>query len=441
MKPDLIVIGGGLAGSEAAWQAAQLGRKVRLYEMRPDKMTPAHQSGDLAELVCSNSMRASSLENAVGLLKEEMRHMDSLIMRCADRHTVPAGGALAVDRESFAQEVTRSLSEHPNVEIVREEVANIPWIGVPVVIATGPLTSEALSTEIQKVTNTEALYFFDAAAPIIHRESIDDGKVFAASRYEKGGDDYINCPMNKNEYMAFWHELKTAKKNPMHHFENDRFFEGCMPVEELAKRGEKTLLFGPLKPVGLTNPHTGERPFAVVQLRQDDAAGRLFNMVGFQTRLKWPEQKRVFRMIPGLENAEFARYGVMHRNSYIDSPRFLQPTLQAKQAESLLFAGQLTGVEGYVESAANGLVAGINAARLSAGKAPLVFPPETAHGALCQYITSAVADTFQPMNITFGLMPDLEEPVRDRKERRQKLSERALAKVKELRAQNDADWQ
>jgi methylenetetrahydrofolate--tRNA-(uracil-5-)-methyltransferase len=346
-----------------------------------------------------------------------------------------------VDRESFAKEVTQRLNGHPNVEIVREEITSIPWIGVPVVIATGPLTTEALSTEILKVTNTQSLYFFDAAAPIVHRESIDESKVFSASRYEKGGSDYINCPMNKEEYMAFWHELKNAKLHPLHHFENDRFFEGCMPVEELAKRGEKTLLFGPLKPVGLTDPHTGERPFAVVQLRQDDAAGRLYNLVGFQTRLKWPEQKRVFRMIPGLENAEFARYGVMHQNSYIDSPRFLLPTLQAKQALSLLFAGQLTGVEGYVESAANGLVAGINAARISAEKEPLIFPAETAHGALCHYITTSVAESFQPMNITFGLMPDLVEPVRDRKERRHKLSERALRMIRELQTKNLDDWQ
>ncbi len=441
MKPDIIVIGGGLAGSEAAWQAAQLGKQVMLYEMRPNQMTPAHQSGDLAELVCSNSLRAASLENAVGLLKEEMRAMDSLIMACADRHAVPAGGALAVDREGFAKDVTQQLNEHPNVEIIREEVTRIPWTGVPVVIATGPLTTEALSAEILKVTNTQALYFFDAAAPIVYKDTLDDSKVFSASRYGKGGSDYINCPMNKEEYMAFWHELKNAKLHPMQHFENDRFFEGCMPVEELAKRGEKTLLFGPLKPVGLTNPHTGERPFAVVQLRQDDAAGRLYNLVGFQTRLKWPEQRRVFRMIPGLENAEFARYGVMHQNSYIDSPRFLLPTLQAKQAPSLLFAGQITGVEGYVESAANGLVAGINAARLSAGMEPLVFPAETAHGAMCHYITTSVAESFQPMNITFGLMPDLDEPVRDRKERRGKLSERALQMIKTLREKNRADWQ
>ncbi len=432
MKPDIIVIGGGLAGSEAAWQAAQMGKKVCLYEMRPEKKTPAHQTGYLAELVCSNSFRASSVENAVGLLKEEMRRMDSVIIHCADMHTVPAGGALAVDRELFSKEVTRMLEHHPRIEIKHEEIAHIPWSGVPVIIATGPLTSDALSTEIQKVTNTQALHFFDAAAPIVLRESVDDTKVYYASRYDKGGSDYLNCPMNKEEYLAFWQELKDAAVQPLQDFENDRFFEGCMPIEELAKRGEKTLLFGPLKPVGLDHPNTGKRPYAVVQLRQDDAAGKMYNMVGFQTKLKWPEQKRVFRMIPGLENAEFARYGVMHQNTYIDSPRFLLPTLQAKQSKQLFFAGQLTGVEGYVESASNGLVAGINAARLSSGLSPVVFPQETAHGALCHYITTALADIFQPMNITFGLMPDLEFPVKDKKLRRQKLSQRALDHIERL---------
>lgn len=432
MKPDIIVIGGGLAGSEAAWQAAQMGKKVCLYEMRPEKITPAHQTGYLAELVCSNSFRASSVENAVGLLKEEMRRMDSVIIHCADMHTVPAGGALAVDRELFSKEVTRMLEHHPRIEIKHEEIAHIPWSGVPVIIATGPLTSDALSTEIQKVTNTQALHFFDAAAPIVLRESVDDTKVYYASRYDKGGSDYLNCPMNKEEYLAFWQELKDAAVQPLQDFGNDRFFEGCMPIEELAKRGEKTLLFGPLKPVGLDHPNTGKRPYAVVQLRQDDAAGKMYNMVGFQTKLKWPEQKRVFRMIPGLENAEFARYGVMHQNTYIDSPRFLLPTLQAKQSKQLFFAGQLTGVEGYVESASNGLVAGINAARLSSGLSPVVFPQETAHGALCHYITTALADIFQPMNITFGLMPDLEFPVKDKKLRRQKLSQRALDHIERL---------
>lgn len=427
---DIKVIGGGLAGAEAAWQAARLGVNVTLYEMRPGKMTPAHHTGDLAELVCSNSLRASGLQNAVGLLKEEMRRLGSLIMKCADAHAIPAGGALAVDREAFAGAVTGEVRKHPLISLVQAEIQDIPRdTESPVIIATGPLTSETLAKKIAALCGQESLYFYDAAAPIVTAESIDMTKVFRASRYGKGTDDYLNCPMNEEEYRRFYDALLEAEVYSGHgDEEEEKYFEGCMPVEVLASRGYQTLLYGPLKPVGLVNPKTGARPFAVVQLRQDNAAATLYNLVGFQTRLRWPDQKRVFSLIPGLENAEFVRYGVMHRNTYINSPRLLLPTLQFKERKNLFFAGQITGVEGYVESAAMGLVAGFNAARLALGKSPFILPPTTAHGALCRYITTADPGNFQPMNVNFGIFPPLEGKV-PRKARKLAQSQRALEEL------------
>ncbi|HBV98874.1 MAG: tRNA (uracil-5-)-methyltransferase [Peptococcaceae bacterium BICA1-7] len=428
----ITVVGAGLAGSEAAWQAARLGVRVRLYEMRPKRTTPAHQTGSFAELVCSNSLRAASLENAVGLLKEEMRRLDSIIIAAADRHRVPAGGALAVDRELFSSAVTGALEENPLVEVVREEIPSIPEGGI-VVLATGPLTPEDMVRSIKELTGQEHLYFYDAVAPIITLESINMEKAFLSSRYGKGEADYINCPLNKEEYIRFREELAGAERAPRKEFEKEVNFEGCMPIEVLASRGEDTMRYGPLKPVGLTDPHTDQRPYAVVQLRQDNAAGTLYNMVGFQTHLKWPEQQRVLRMIPGLEQAEFVRYGVMHRNTYINSPVVLEATYQCKLRPGLFFAGQITGVEGYVESASAGLVAGINAARLHMGKDLLVFPQVTAHGSLARYITSADPRKFQPMNVTFGLFPELESRIRDRKVRNSMYSERALGSLEDFR--------
>lgn len=422
----ITVIGAGLAGVEATWQLAKRNIPVKLYEMRPHKKSPAHQTGLFAELVCSNSLRAAALENAVGLLKEEMRKLGSLVMESADRHRVPAGGALAVDRHGFAQYITEVLENHPKVEVVRQELTKLPQSGITVV-ATGPLTSDLLAKEIKELLGDEYLYFYDAAAPIVTLESLDLGVVFRASRYGKGDEAYLNCPMNEEEYNVFYQALINAERAPLREFEQQKHFEGCMPVEVLAGRGRETLLFGPLKPVGLTDPRTGKRPFAVIQLRQDNAAGTLYNMVGFQTNLKWGEQKRVFRLIPGMEQAEFVRYGVMHRNTYINSPRLLKPTMQLKGRNNLLFAGQLTGVEGYVESAASGIVAGINAARLYQKLTPVSFPEETAHGALLQYITSTEEKNFQPMNITFGLLPPLDKRVKDKKLRNKLIAERALA--------------
>lgn len=430
----VIIVGAGLAGSEAAWQLAQRDIKVTLYEMRPLKYTPAHKTGEFAELVCSNSLRAAGLENAVGVLKEEMRLMDSLIMEAADSNSVPAGGALAVDRHGFSQYITQKLKDNANITVVNEEVTHIDKDeNTIVIIASGPLTAGALSEEITKLTGEEYFYFYDAAAPLIAKDSINMEKAYRASRYGKGTADYINCPMNKQEYDSFWHELVNAEKMPIKEFEKEVFFEGCMPVEVMASRGIDTLLFGPLKPVGLENPQTGDRPYAVVQLRQDNAADSLYNIVGFQTHLKWPEQKRVFAMIPGLENAEFARYGVMHRNTFINSPTVLLPTLQARAYNNILFAGQMTGVEGYVESASSGLAAGINAAFLAVGRDPVIFPEETAHGALCKYITTAPAKHFQPMNINFGLMPKLAEKIRDKKQKKQIIAERALESIKKFK--------
>jgi methylenetetrahydrofolate--tRNA-(uracil-5-)-methyltransferase len=427
MKPELIIVGAGLAGSEAAWQAANRGIKVQLWEMRPQKMTPAHQTGNFAELVCSNSLRAQALENAVGLLKEELRRLNSIIINCADKHQVPAGGALAVDREGFSGCVTVKLTDHPLIDIEIGEVTSLPGENQVAIIATGPLTSESLAAEIKKITGEDYLYFYDAAAPIVTFESLDKEQIFRASRYDKGNDAaYLNCPLSEEEYNRFWEALVTAETHPLEKFEEKRLFEGCMPVEELARRGKDTLRFGPLKPVGLINPFTGKQPYAVVQLRQDNQEGTLFNLVGFQTRLKWGEQKRVFGLIPGLQTAEFARYGVMHRNTYLSAPKLLQKTYQFKRQEKLFFAGQITGVEGYVESTASGLVAGINAARLIRGLKPVVIPPETAIGALTNYIVHADPEKFQPMNVNFGLFPPLTTKIRSRKERNQAFAQRAL---------------
>lgn len=426
----ITVIGAGLAGSEAAWQAAQRGVAVDLYEMRPKKMTPAHHTPHMAELVCTNSFRADSLTNAVGILKEEMRRLNSLIMNAADRTRVPAGSALAVDREQFSLLVTKKLEEHPLIRIHREEMTELPE-GITVV-ATGPLTSEALSQRLQELTGEEYLYFYDAAAPIVTKESIDLDKVFAASRYGKGAADYLNCPMTEEEFERFYEALISAETVPLKEFEKEIYFEGCLPIEVMAKRGKQTLLFGPFKPVGLTDPRTGKEPFAVVQLRQDNSARTLYNLVGFQTNLKWGEQKRLIQMIPGLEQAEIVRYGVMHRNTYINSPKLLKPTYQFKKRETLFFAGQMTGVEGYVESAASGLVAGINASRLAQGKEPLVFPQQTALGSLAHYVTSADPAHFQPMNANFGLFPPPEKKIKNKQARQAYLAERALSTIQNL---------
>jgi methylenetetrahydrofolate--tRNA-(uracil-5-)-methyltransferase len=429
-QKKIIVIGAGLAGSEAVWQIAKRGLKVTLYEMRPQKFTPAHKTAEFAELVCSNSLRAAGLENAVGVLKEEMRCMDSLIMASADSNCVPAGGALAVDRHGFSRYITEKIKEHPNIDIINAEISTIPRDDDTIVIvASGPLTADGLAQDTARLTGEDYFYFYDAAAPLITRESINMKKAYRASRYGKGTADYINCPMNEQEYKTFWQELVSAEKTPIKKFEKEIFFEGCMPVEVMAERGIDTLLFGPLKPVGLENPKTGQKPYAVVQLRQDNSADSLYNMVGFQTHLKWPEQKKVFSLIPGLQNAEFARYGVMHRNTFINSPVVLQATLQMKKCGNILFAGQMTGVEGYVESASSGLIAGINAAFLAANHSPVIFPEETAHGALCKYITTAPAKHFQPMNINFGLMPHLSEKIRDKKVKKQMIAQRALSSM------------
>ncbi|MGM0840752.1 MAG: FADH(2)-oxidizing methylenetetrahydrofolate--tRNA-(uracil(54)-C(5))-methyltransferase TrmFO [Bacillota bacterium] len=421
------VIGAGLAGSEAAWQIAKRGIKVNLFEMRPVRQTPAHHTDKFAELVCSNSLRANTLTNAVGVLKEEMRNLDSVIMSAADACSVPAGGALAVDRHEFAAHVTDKVKNHPNVMVYNEEVTDLPE-GITI-IATGPLTSESLSEKIRKVTGEEHLYFYDAAAPIIEKDSIDMDKVYLKSRYDKGEAAYLNCPMTESEFNRFYEALISAETVPLKEFEKEIFFEGCMPIEVMASRGKKTMLFGPLKPVGLEDPKTGKRPYAVVQLRQDDAAGTLYNIVGFQTHLKWGPQKEVLQLIPGLENAEIVRYGVMHRNTFINSPNVLKDTYQLKDHENLFFAGQMTGVEGYVESAASGLIAGINAAKLAIGESPVVFPHETAIGSMARYITTANKNNFQPMNANFGLLPDLPKKVKGKKERNEQHANRALETI------------
>jgi methylenetetrahydrofolate--tRNA-(uracil-5-)-methyltransferase len=417
------VIGAGLAGSEAAWQLARRGVPVRLHEMRPVRMTEAHQTALFGELVCSNSLRNASTETAVGVLKEEMRRLGSLVLSAAERAKVPAGAALAVDRDSFARTLTTTLEQHPMVEVVRAEVTSIPQ--GPTIIATGPLTSAALGEALNKLIGPRHLYFYDAISPIVTADSVDMTVTFRASRYGKGGDDYINCPMDKAQYEAFIDAVLAAELVELHPFERPIYFEGCMPIEEMARRGRLTLAFGPMRPVGLTDPRTGHRPFAAVQLRQDDSDGRLFNLVGFQTKMKYPEQRRVFHMIPGLERTEFVRLGSLHRNTFIDSPRLLRPTLQLRERDDLFLAGQMIGVEGYVESAAAGLLAAINLARLIGRRTPLVPPRETALGALVAYITDDSRRDFQPMNANYGLMPEPGEHLRGR-QKKITLAQRAL---------------
>lgn len=429
MPKNVTVIGGGLAGSEATWQLAKRGIQVDLYEMRPNKLTPAHKTGNFAELVCTNSMRSNQLSNAVGLLKEEMRQMDSLILEAADKTQVPAGGALAVDRDKFSDYVTQKLRSLPNVTFHDEEITTIPQDGITV-IATGPLTSDTLASQIQQFSGTDSLHFFDAAAPIVAADSIDQEIVYKKSRYDRGEAAYLNCPMTKEEYDRFARELVNAETAEMHGFENSDVFEGCMPIEVMAARGSKTMLFGPLKPVGLEDPHTGETPYAVVQLRQDNAAASMYNIVGFQTHLKYGEQKRVFSMIPGLADARFVRYGKMHRNTYMASPEVLTASYEAKKQPGLFFAGQMTGVEGYVESAGSGLVAGINAARRAMSEETVAFPKVTALGSMANYVTTTSAKHFQPMNASFALIPGLEgKKIRNKRERHEKISERGLASL------------
>jgi methylenetetrahydrofolate--tRNA-(uracil-5-)-methyltransferase len=421
--PQVTVVGAGLAGSEAAYQLARRGIRVRLVEMRPVKMTEAHRTADFAELVCSNSLRNDSMETAVGVLKEEMRRLGSLVIAAADCARVPAGSALAVDRNDFSRAITAALEAHPMVEIARTEASEIPQ-GVTIV-ATGPLTSPSLGEALNRLIGPRNLYFYDAIAPIVSADSVDMNVAFKASRYGKGGDDYINCPMTETQYDAFVAAVVAAEKIELHPFEKPVYFEGCMPIEEMARRGPMTLAFGPMRPVGLLEPRSGRRPFAVVQLRQDDAEGRLYNMVGFQTKMTYPEQRRVLRMIPGLERAEFVRLGSIHRNTFIDSPRLLRPTLQLKKRDDLFLAGQMIGVEGYVESAAAGLLAGINAANLIASHALIVPPPETAIGSLVAYITDSTRRDFQPMNANYGLMPLANDAARGRR-RKLETGRRAL---------------
>lgn len=426
---NVIVIGAGLAGSEASWQLAKRGVHVDLYEMRPGKLTPAHETGNFAELVCTNSMRSNQLSNAVGLLKAEMRRLDSLIMSAADQNQVPAGGALAVDRQGFSSFVTKKLKENNNITVHEEQCQHIPDSQI-VIIATGPLTSSKLAEQIQHFSGQDSLHFFDAAAPIVAADSIDMNIVYRKSRYDKGEAAYLNCPFNKEQYRNFWHELINAETAQMHGFENKKVFEGCMPIEVMAQRGFQTMLYGPLKPVGLEDPHTGKTPFAVVQLRQDNASQSMYNIVGFQTHLKYGEQKRVFSMIPGLEHARFARYGKMHRNTYLASPDLLHPSYESKKQSGLFFAGQITGVEGYVESAGSGLIAGINAARLASGLKPVVFPEDTALGSMAHYITSTSSKHFQPMNASFALLPGLSGPkIRNKREKHLRISQRGLASL------------
>lgn len=431
MEP-VIVIGAGLAGSEAAWQLARRGIPVELREMKPQKMSPAHHTEYFGELVCSNSLRSDQLENAVGLLKEELRRCGSLIMECADTHRVEAGGALAVDRHAFAAAITEKIKKHPNITVVEGEVTRIPQEG-NVIIATGPLTSEALSEEIAKLfPDSKYLNFFDAAAPLVTFESIDMESAWFASRYDRGTPDYINCPLTEEEYDAFWKELTTAQEAEVHGFEDAGVFEGCMPVEVMARRGRDTLCYGPLKPVGLKDPKTGKEPFAVVQLRKDNAQGSIYNIVGFQTHLRWPEQKRVFSMIPALRNAEYIRYGVMHRNTFLDSPRLLDRYYRVKGNERLMFAGQITGVEGYVESTASGCLAAMELARRLMGKDPVDFPRETAIGAMALYISDQSVVNFQPMNVNFGLIPQLGYRVKGKRNKNAEISKRALEALDKL---------
>ncbi len=426
MRQDLIIIGGGLAGSEATWQAANHGAKVTLYEMRPKEETAAHKTDQLAEIVCSNSLGSNDPLSAPGILKQEMRKLSSLIIKIADEVCIPAGMALAVDREKFAQKITQALTEHPNVKILREEVHDIPEDAL-CIIATGPLTSPKLSETIIQLTQSKNLYFFDAISPIVDADSLNMDQIFRASRYGKGTADYLNCPMDQETYNQFYEALTQGDRVQPKSFENIPYFEGCLPIEVMAERGRQTLLFGPLKPVGLINPKTGTRPFAVLQLRAENHHGSCYNLVGFQTKVTYPEQRRIFRMIPGLEKAEFLRYGSIHRNTFINVPVLLGDTLQLKKQPNIFFAGQLVGVEGYVEAAASGGLAGINAARILSNRQPVTPPPTTAHGALLQYITTCEPKYFQPINTNFGLFPPLDTPVRDKQKKRQLIQERATS--------------
>ncbi len=431
MEP-VIVVGAGLAGSEAAWQLARRGIPVQLREMKPHKMTPAHHSPDFGELVCSNSLRSDQLENAMGLLKEELRRCGSLIMACADEHRVEAGGALAVDRYAFSAAITEKIRSHPNITVTEGEVTEIPAEG-NVILATGPLTSQALSEQIAKLfPDSKYLNFFDAAAPLVTFESVDMESAWFASRYDRGTPDYVNCPMTEEEYQEFWEALTTAQEAEVHGFEDAGVFEGCMPVEVMARRGVDTLRYGPLKPVGLRDPKTGKEPYAVVQLRKDNAQGSIYNIVGFQTHLRWPEQKRVFSLIPALKNAEYVRYGVMHRNTFLDSPRLLDRYYRVRGQERLMFAGQITGVEGYVESTASGCLAAMELARRLEGKPPVDFPRETAMGAMALYISDQSVVNFQPMNVNFGLIPPLDHRVKGKRNKNAEISKRALEKLGEL---------
>jgi len=431
MNTKVTVIGAGLAGTEAAWQLASCGVSVHLYEMRPTKATPVHRSDRFAELVCSNSLRSDNLSNAHGLLKEEMRRLGSLVLQAADGARVPAGQALAVDRDVFARQITDTIESSPLIQVVREEVEAIPADGI-VVVATGPLTSESLSSSIRAFTGSEHLYFYDAVSPVVEVDTIDFEKAFRASRYGKGGDDYINCPMNREEYQRFYDALMAASTVDIHELDKGVYFEGCLPVEVMASRGVDTLRFGPMKPVGLADPKTGREAYAVVQLRQDNLAATLYNIVGFQNQLKWGEQKRILRMVPGLEHAEFARFGMIHRNTYINSPKVLHATFQTRRRKTLFFAGQISGVEGYTESAASGLIAGRTAAALALGRALRGPPKTTALGALGHYISHADAEDYQPTNIAFGLLPPLDPPVRNRRARKEAMVVRALAALEEF---------
>jgi methylenetetrahydrofolate--tRNA-(uracil-5-)-methyltransferase len=424
----IVIVGGGLAGCEAAWQIARRGHAAVLYEMRPQRFSPAHRSPLLAELVCSNSLRAAGRENAVGLLKEEMRLLDSLIMEAADATAVPAGRALAVNRTDFSRRIENRLSSRPELRILREEVTDIPQ-GETVILATGPLTSDPLALAIGRLTGEEALYFYDAISPIVEAGSIDFEKVFRASRYDSGEGDYLNCPLEKDDYERFWKNLTEAEETPVRSFESVKCFEGCLPVEVMARRGVRTLVFGPMKPVGLVNPKTGRKPYAVVQLRPENRAMTMFNMVGFQTRLTWPEQRRIFRTIPGLEQAEFVRYGSIHRNTFINAPALLTKTLQLRARGSILFAGQITGVEGYVESAAMGLLAGLYAPLIRLGRDVPPPPDTTALGSLLNHTANADGRTYQPMNVNFGLFPPLPDNV-PRKDRGQAYADRAIADLR-----------
>jgi methylenetetrahydrofolate--tRNA-(uracil-5-)-methyltransferase len=431
------VVGGGLAGCEATWQLARRGVDVELVEMRPLRSTPVHQSAHLAELVCSNSLRGNALDQAAGLLKEEMRRLDSLIVRIADEVKVPAGSALAVDRALFAERVTAAVAALPGVRLTRREVTELPSDQVAIV-ATGPLTADSLAAQIAAFVGEQHLHFYDAVSPVVEADSIDFGRAFKASRYGKGGDDYVNCPLSEAEYRAFYEALTNAECAELHAFEHEFFFEGCLPIEVIASRGFETLLFGPMKPVGLVDPRTGQRPFAVVQLRQDNLAASHYSLVGFQTQLKWGEQKRVLRLIPGLEQAEFVRHGMIHRNTYVNAPRTLEPSFETRRRPGLFFAGQMSGVEGYVESAASGLVAGIGAAFRARGLAPLPFPEDTALGALGRYIARSDPADYQPTNIAFGLLPELPQKIRDKARRRLVLAHRALKSLEEFRPRIEA---